>query len=446
MIKIFVPFIFNKLSYTINYVFFDRLGLEYIVEVSDRLEFEILVLNSYSKKEIRFPLSLWDSELGELKVNEILALEDVCYLPGNRDVPVIQLEKRSIEKITDVDVFGFIFFMLSRVEELNKEKLDEHQRFPAKESFAFKHKFLNFPVVDWYIELIVKELQSIDVYCKKKNIFTMLISCDVDYPTEYYLHSFKLLFRKMFVSLVKERKLTFSISLAIRFILSKIGGSPKDLFTENIRYIMNVNEKNGNRVIFYFIPHNTSTLDSNLSIRSDEVLKLCDEIRGRGHLLGIHPSYESTHHKSIFEANIISFKNSEAFRAGEELHCRTHFLKWDVLNTPEWLESNNINIDSSIGYADLSGFRCGTCHPFKLYDLKNDRATTVNEFPLICMDASILSNKYEGLNDYDKAWERTNFLKEQCRQVGGTFTLLWHNSSFENQFEKKLYEKITKAD
>ncbi|MBE3922676.1 hypothetical protein HJ152_14665 [Vibrio parahaemolyticus] len=447
MITVSVPFISNKLTYAINYVFQERLGVEYDIKLRSDLDNELSILIDNNGESVRFPLFLWDSEFGDLKVDKILSLDKVDILSKGKEIPVIDFSNGKIDNITDVDVFGFIFFMLSRIEELNENKqLDDHQRFSAKDSFAFKHNFLDFPVVDWYIELMTEELKLIDINRKKKDNFTTLVSCDVDYPTEYYLRSYKSFCRKFITSLLKERKPLRSMKLAKRFLFSSMNIYQNDIFTENVRYIMDVNERNDRKVIFYFIPYNTSTFDSNLSLESHVVTTLLEEIRDRGHIIGIHPSYDSTTDKAIFELNVNKFKSSAAFFEGEELHSRTHFLKWDAFNTPEWLESGNINVDSSIGYADLSGFRCGTCHPFKLYDLKNDKSTNVSEFPLICMDASILSTKYEGLNSFNRALERVSFLKEQCKQVNGVFTLLWHNSSFEDKFEKKLYEKVTEVE
>ena len=49
------------------------------------------------------------------------------------------------------DIIAAVFFMLSRLEEVDgQEGLDEHKRFPAKQSFAYKQGFLDRPIVDQY--------------------------------------------------------------------------------------------------------------------------------------------------------------------------------------------------------------------------------------------------------------------------------------------------------
>lgn len=80
-----------------------------------------------------------------------------------------------------------------------------------------------------------------------------------------------------------------------------------------------------------------------------------------------------------------------------------------------------------MGYADCSGFRAGTSHPFRFFDLENNKATELLVFPFQVMDT--------GLRDYEKldpqgAVEKIRVLIDNTREAGGTFRCLWHNESF----------------
>ena len=44
--------------------------------------------------------------------------------------------------------------MLCRIEEIGRSDLDEHKRFPASESHAFKHNYLDRPVVDEWMHVL----------------------------------------------------------------------------------------------------------------------------------------------------------------------------------------------------------------------------------------------------------------------------------------------------
>jgi hypothetical protein len=82
--------------------------------------------------------------------------------------------------------------------------------------------------------------------------------------------------------------------------------------------------------------------------------------------------------------------------------------------------------DSSLGYPDVTGFRCGTCHPFKLYDISRDIELDVIEEPLIVMDGAIMELY---VDDFKKAAEKIQSIALKCRSVDGIFSLLIHNSS-----------------
>ncbi|MFN5705421.1 MAG: DUF7033 domain-containing protein, partial [bacterium] len=58
------------------------------------------------------------------------------------------------------DVFAASFYLLSRYEEYEHSKRDEHGRFEAKNSIAFKYDFLQFPLIDHWCEMLKKELKA----------------------------------------------------------------------------------------------------------------------------------------------------------------------------------------------------------------------------------------------------------------------------------------------
>ncbi len=101
--------------------------------------------------------------------------------------------------------------------------------------------------------------------------------------------------------------------------------------------------------------------------------------------------------------------------------------------------------DSSLSFSELAGFRNGTCHEFHLIDLPGEKVTEVLEKPLIVMESSIMSANAMGLGKPEEALEKINFFKAQCKNVGGCFTLLWHNSNFTSDWHHEIYENIIKT-
>src|ERR1700722_9630352 len=90
-----------------------------------------------------------------------LAVLPAELVPGARvfgDLPVLYggptlvLGEQSIE--LGIDVFGGAFLMLTRLEEALPGLRDPHDRFPAAESLAVRHGFLDRPIVNEYAEVV----------------------------------------------------------------------------------------------------------------------------------------------------------------------------------------------------------------------------------------------------------------------------------------------------
>jgi SepF-like predicted cell division protein (DUF552 family) len=57
------------------------------------------------------------------------------------------------------------------------------------------------------------------------------------------------------------------------------------------------------------------------------------------------------------------------------------------------------------------------------------------------MDSTILDPAYLDL-DGEEAVRVAEHLKRQCRRVGGTFRLLWHNTMLVTPAQRRLYREI----
>ena len=105
-----------------------------------------------------------------------------------------------------------------------------------------------------------------------------------------------------------------------------------------------------------------------------------------------------------------------------------------------WVEAN-LDYDSTLSYADHAGFRCGTCFPYQLFDVINRKPINLIEYPLIAMESSVLDKRYMDL-DHRDAYDFLIKMRRACDQVGGTFSLLWHNERLIDQLDIELYLSI----
>ncbi len=106
---------------------------------------------------------------------------------------------------------------------------------------------------------------------------------------------------------------------------------------------------------------------------------------------------------------------------------RQHYLRWDAARTFAHLEAAGIQVDSTLGYNDSPGFRCGTAWPFLWFDCAADRPTSLLEVPLILAEFQF----YDPLAFDADAVRATlrRYLDTACKH-GGVFTVLFHNQYF----------------
>jgi hypothetical protein len=98
--------------------------------------------------------------------------------------------------------------------------------------------------------------------------------------------------------------------------------------------------------------------------------------------------------------------------------------------------TDRLLVDHFVG--NLPALR-GTCRPFPLWDHTASRPLALIEQPLVAMEASLLTRRYQGLS-HDDAAERIDALRDECLRHRGTFSLLWHNNYLASERDFALYE------
>ena len=288
-------------------------------------------------------------------------------------------------------------------------------------------------------------LKTLDPTLERKKLnYENVISCDVDLPFDPTRQSFWLTIRRALRDIIKKNSLTDSVLTLSNYFCNLIGIPKRDEFRENISWIMDVNERQGNKVAFFFITDPSSVFDPNFDFQSKEMTLLIKEINNRGHEIGIHPGYEC--YKSSLKFDKAMDKLNKCFlensinqkRIGGRMHC----LRYDILETPRLWENAGLAYDSSLGFAEKPGFRCGTCREFSMFDLHQQKPLGLTQRPLINMECSIVEDKYEGLGYSEEAEKRFLFFKRLVKKYNGKYTLLWHNSNFPSDQSKSVYTHI----
>ena len=387
------------------------------------------------------PFTRWDAE----REGWSLVLAKPLPSPGATNFPSPLIELKGGVYVIHYDIIGLIFWMLARVEEIGRTDLDIHQRFPASSSHAFKHCYLERPLVDEWLnilgQVILRVWPGIEL---KQHLFTMKVSHDVDMPARYAFQNFKGLVRIMGGDVLVRRDIATALKSPWIWLNSRQAIHPKDP-ANTFDWLMKQSEENGLNSAFYFICGRTDTTkDAKYNPEMPHIRKLMREIYQRGHEIGLHPSYNTYNRPEEIakEANRLRKVCGEEGISQSQWGGRMHFLRWNQgITLKAWADAG-MSYDSTLSYADRPGFRCGTCFEYPAFDAVRDKHLPLRIRPLVAMDCTVIAERYLGLGSTEMAYEKFNELKNHCRKVGGNFTLLWHNSFFNSPKDFDIYHRL----
>ncbi len=383
------------------------------------------------------PLAHW--QLGRVSIAPKLIAGELPIIYGKPLADGSFFEETEDTIRLGVDILGSIFFQLVRYEEIARPARDAHGRFPAAASIAHREGFLTRPLANEYVELLRSSMQRLwpALRCRERT-FTESLSHDVDSPL-YAASSPRIALKATLADLVRRR----DHRLALSRLKTLRPGSRDDHASDpynTFEFIMDLSESRGLKSAFYFIAGTTDpTKDGTYSIDDPWIGRLIRRIHDRGHEIGLHPSYES------FRDPAIVLSEYEALRRAFErlgltpparMGGRQHFLRWENPSTWRAWEQAGLAYDSSLGFPDQAGFRCGVCFDYPAFDLVARQPLRLLERPLVIMEQSLFSDR-PGKDAHGLDMLRR--LRERCRLFDGNFTILWHNSRLASQRERRLY-------
>jgi len=382
---------------------------------------------------------------GVIKIPDILFAHPDHYAAADRVFP-----KNIKGDDQDIDIFGLAFFMMSRVEEVMNPSRDGHGRFAAKDSYAGKNGFLSQPIVDIYTEKLWDRLSRVcPSLTRPRSQYRLNVTCDVDWPYNATHHHFYRSLKSSIAQVVKQGRIFGAMETMGAYGLTRLNPHREDSFSQAVEWMMDVNEAQGNVMTFFFIPLKThAKRDVCADLYHPLTRRLIHQIHERGHQIGMHPGYGCMDNPDLLSRSAdLFFKAMEDFGIQQkEWGCRMHYLRFNVGITPQGLAQAGFDYDSSMGYADQAGFRCGTAKDFPIYDVVSKQAMTLRERPLIAMERTIISDLYEGLGHTPQTVQRFQQLKAECQNYHGLYTVLWHNDHLISEDDKTIYTDIIKHD
>lgn len=394
----------------------------------------------FTRADSDLPFTVWDAT----NENWRSALGSPLPAPGLSVPPSPLAEKTDSGYSIHYDILGLAYWMLTRQEEVGRTDIDEHGRFPAKSSHAFKYGYLERPVVDEWLDVLGQVIQrSWPSVRLKQNQFSIKVSHDVDSPSRYGFIPWRKMLRPVAGDLLKHRDWRGLMAPWIR-LNSRSRLHPRDPHN-TFEWLMDISDQHDLTSAFYFICDRRGTPhDSNYDLGHPAIRALIRRIHERGHEIGLHPSYNTFRDSTqiVNEARRLRQICEEERVQQQAYGGRMHYLQWRQPETLRAWDSAEMAYDSTMAYADHVGFRCGTCFEYPSFDPVMQKAANLRIRPLIVMEGSVFGAKYMGLGVTQEAQDKMITLKQTCNALNGCLTLLWHNSSFRAACEFDMYRAV----
>ena len=325
------------------------------------------------------------------------------------------------------DIFAASFYLLSRYEEYLPHVKDEYGRFLATESLAFKHGFLQQPVVDIWAYKFKKalQLQFPDFIFPQKKYSVKPV---IDVPSPY-LFKLKGVMRSL-GGTVRDL-LGFQLkSLYNRFMaIFGLAHDPYDTF----KYIINKQKQSKFKFLFFFLIGDYSTYDKSVNPNKKEFASLIKHVADYCEV-GLKTSFFSIDNLSMLKKEKLKMEDilNTSLKAS-----RQSFSKLNLPESYRNLIELEILEDYTMGYANQIGFRAGSCTPFFFYDLDYEIQTPLKIHSYHVMDYVLL--KHQSLLDKKKT---LNEIINEVKQVNGEFIPVFHNYTFSDIERWKGFKEL----
>ncbi|MFK8104981.1 MAG: polysaccharide deacetylase family protein [Saprospiraceae bacterium] len=427
---LYTPLLTNRIRYVTDLVFKELLGLTLIL-TTDQNHFLA-------------------SELPKLNYSREVMAGTMLFLPQGNLLLETKLQTQHIEVYQvqglpaffacdfpmadyNFDVLSLIFYLVTRYEEYLPFASDAHNRFPAKESLAYRAGFLDEPLINhWVAKLKISLTEKYPTLSFVEPKYQFLPSYDIDIAWSY---RHKGIYRQL--AGYARDLLHFNLSQLQRRIKVQLGMVTDPYFVFD--YLNELHQKLGLSPYYFFLLGDYGPFDKSNQITARAFQDLL-HTTAKQYRTGIHPSYASHDEPQKLSKEIARLQSA----TGQPVkNSRQHFLKLRFPESYQALIAEGITADYTMGYAAQTGFRASIAQSFWWYDLSKEASTNLRIFPFQVMDVTL--KRYQKLEPA-AALRQVQDLIDKTKAVNGVFVSLWHNSSlteiegWENW--RSVYEEI----
>ena len=306
--------------------------------------------------------------------------------------------------VVSADWVASAYYLLTRYEELQNPIRDAHGRFPGRESLLSRLHWLDRPLVEAYSRQLRSLLRQAGIPLAPLRPGIVTLTHDIDSARRFH---------------------------NLRSLLGGIRRRHWRLLHESLYGRDPYAEWEGITRMDSALPWAKSRFFAHVAGRTGEAedaacipLQPADWLKSRHLDWGIHFSARAARNQDF----LLSENEQLSQAVGHpSVSSRFHYL---LLPGPEgWraVEEAGITDDYSVGFADVPGFRMGTCRPVRYIEPATGRlSATLTLHPLALMDVTL--SDYARLPFDEALTVACDICRKACEE-GGEAVLLWHNSS-----------------
>jgi len=364
-------------------------------------------------------------------------------------IPILSVNKKDLNTLSEQDNNGIeltfdivtaSFYLLSRQEEVINKKRDIWNCFSGKYSILNDLGILEFPIINSYTFLLKRFLEEVfpgefnftDIWPEKKN-FAIALMHDVDRPFKGDIDTA--------ANIIKGRRGFKQLPKVLLDRASqKVFGKPDTYF--NFDKFVDLEKSYGFKSAFNIAAlanRRHSKYDPLYSVSNPRILKAIELIKKEGWEIGLHGSYDSYKDTDMLVAEKANLESASKTKIRG---ISQHYLRLECPQTWESQVEADFQYDSTLGYNEALGFRCGAAFPFYPYSFEKKTSLPILALPLIIMDGVLF---HELKLDSEEAVERCIKIIDAIKAHEGFGCILWHiNAWDEEEFNGwiRVYKKV----
>ena len=345
--------------------------------------------------------------------------------------------------VLEADLVASTYFLISRYEEMIRKRIrDAHGRFIGKESLPYRAGFIDSPLVEEYGQLLRMKLRELGLDAPEptRKIKIVYLTHDLDHLAHYRT------IRGFIGGLFRGIRRPNEGKRAVKTFFRGITFDPWYTFPWMFDLNNSVKKVLGNErcesIVFVRTGFGLRKEDKpTLYFKTPDFITFKKLCRKKGITMGLHASYEAgVNPRRIPE----ELKVLDRIAKKKIQYNRNHFLNAREPRDMEYLLKAGITDDFTMGYADVAGFRLGTCRAVKWINPVLQELTSLTLHPLTVMDGSLSDKRYMFLNAHD-AYEYTVRLIDTVEKWNGELVLLWHNTAVTKDpksYHRQLYGQL----